>query len=95
MVLLALLVNLPNLRAGDSSPLLTTTVPPSELVSSALKSDLELLGRWYGGPVFSSAVSGDYVYFGTGGAIQVFKVKKANEQHGSSWQKVTTIWRFC
>ena len=92
--LLALFINPPDLRAGALSPLLATAVPPSELVSSALKSDLELLGRWYGGPVYASAVSGDYVYFGTGGAVQVFKVKKANEQHGSSWQKVTTIETF-
>ncbi len=47
-------------------------------VGSAALSDspapaLKLLGRWYRGPVYSSAVSGNHVFFGSGGAIRVLQ----------------------
>ncbi len=48
--------------------------------------DLRLLGRWHQGPVFSSAVSGDHVYFGSGGAIMVLRITEKN-----SWQDVASI----
>ena len=48
--------------------------------------DLKFLGRWYNGPVFASAISGDYVYFGSGGSIRVLKINK-----DASWQEVTSL----
>jgi hypothetical protein len=41
----------------------TTNGTPSQV--------LKMLGRWYGGPVYASAVSGGHVYFGSGGAESV------------------------
>ena len=34
--------------------------------------ELSLEGFWGKGPVFSSTVVGDYVYFGTGGGVRVY-----------------------
>ena len=34
-----------------------------------------LLGRWYYGPVYSSAAHGDRLYFGSGGAIRVLRIE--------------------
>ena len=48
---------------------------------------LELLGRWHHGPVYSSAVSGDHVFFGSGGAIRVLETN----EHTSIWQEVASI----
>ena len=61
---------------------------PLDLVG--LPSRLDLRGRWQAGPVFASAVSGDRVYFGTGGQLRVL------EMNGSStpnWEELagTTI----
>ena len=47
--------------------------PETEAVSSAAQR-LELLGRWYHGPVFDSAVSGNHIYFGSGGVIRVLRL---------------------
>ena len=43
---------------------------------------LRRLGRWYAGPTYSSAVSGDYVYYGSGGTIHALKIDA-----DGSWQK--------
>ena len=43
-----------------------------------------LLGRWYYGPVYSSAVHGDRVYFGSGGAIRVLRIEEgASREFGA------------
>lgn len=86
--LLMLVIDQPDLQADALSPSVVTS---DSSVSNSLTSDLELQGRWYGGPVYASAVSGNYMYFGTGGAIQVFKVKKAKKHDASSWQKIASI----
>ena len=61
---------------------------------SALEPDIDMLGRWYGGPVYSSVVSGKYVYFGTGGGIRVLKIKKSGKQDAPAWQEVASIKSF-
>jgi len=43
-----------------------------------------LLGRWYYGPVYSSAAHGDHVYFGSGGAIRVLKIEEGASREISS-----------
>jgi len=47
---------------------------------------LALKGRWHYGPVFASAVAGDHVYFGTGGAIRVLRIHEDR-----SWKEVASI----
>jgi hypothetical protein len=65
---------IPLCSSADSAPLTVATTPSQPNPAySALEPDLDLLGRWYGGPVYSSVVSGDYVYFGTGGGFVFLK----------------------
>ena len=52
---------------------------------------LEPLGRWYPGPVYTSVVSGDHLYYGTGGAIRVMKILHAKKQDATAWIEVATI----
>ncbi len=59
----------------------------SSVANSSPFQALELLGRWYRGPVYSSAVSGNHAYFGSGGAIRVLE---SNEE-ASVWQEVASI----
>jgi len=49
---------------------------------------LELPGRWDGGPVFSSVVSGDHVYVGTGGGIRALRIGQVGS---ASWKEVVSI----
>ncbi len=79
LLLLALAVGPSEVRANPSSPSVAAGGSPAPA--------LELLGRWHGGPVYASAVSGDYVYFGMGGVIRVLKI----EQGTSSWREVASI----
>ena len=67
-VVLTLLVGALPARADLSSGSTAASVPAAVA--------LELLGRWNRGPVYSSAVSGDYVFFGSGGAIRVLRTKE-------------------
>ena len=48
---------------------------------------LEQLGRWHRGPVYASAVSGDHVFFGSGGAIRVL----GTDEDAASWREVASM----
>ena len=48
---------------------------------------LQQTGRWDRGPVYASAVSGDHVFFGSGGAIRVLKTEGTK----SKWTKIASI----
>ena len=76
-MLLSVLAN-----AASTAPNTTLEVP---LVT------LELLGRWHGGPVFSSVISGDYIYYGMGGSIRVVKINPAHQNNTASWKQVASI----
>ena len=90
MLLLALAVSPSDVRSAPSSPSVVADGSPATTVSGSPAPVLELLGRWHGGPVYSSAVSGDHVYFGTGGSIRVLKIEQASEQH-TSWKEMASI----
>ena len=79
ILLLALVVSACLVRAESSSlsPVASGSPPPL----------LKKVGRWSRGPVYASAVSGDHVYFGSGGAIRVLKIKRKT----STWQEVASI----
>ncbi len=64
------------------------SLPPSPATSGngAPAHALEVLGQWHRGPVYTSAVSNGYVYFGSGGAIRVLRIKD-----DTSWEEVATI----
>ena len=78
-------------EADSVSTAVATTASQPNPVYSALEPDLDLLGRLYGGPVYSSVVSGNYVYFGTGGGVRVLKIKNSRKQEGSLWEEVASI----
>ena len=48
---------------------------------------LELVGRWGQGPVYSTAVSGNHVFFGSGGAIRVLEF----DPGASRWLEVGAV----
>ena len=48
---------------------------------------LKALGGWHRGPVYASAVSGDHVYFSSGGSIRVLTF----EPSASFWREVASI----
>ena len=79
ILLLALVVSACLVRAESSSlsPVASGSPPPL----------LKKVGRWSRGPVYASAVSGDHVYFGSGGTIRVLKIKRKT----STWQEVASI----
>jgi hypothetical protein len=79
ILLLSLLIYLCPVYSGSSSGLSAAT--------GGQAGTLELLGRWHRGPVYSSAVSGDHVFFGSGGAIRVLKSGKDS----STWHEVASI----
>ena len=64
MFMLAVTISSSGVRAGSMA---TTGIVASPVPT------LELLGRWNDGPVYSSVVSGNYMYFGKGGGIRVVK----------------------
>ena len=89
-ILLLALVVTPSVLQADSSVLPGGSLLAADVAASPAPA-LELMGRWHGGPVYASAVSGDYVYFGTGGGIRSLKIGEAT-QHGSpSWQEATSM----
>ncbi len=90
MLLLALAVGPSEVRANSSSAAASGSRATADTPASPAPA-LELLGRWHGGPVYSSAVSGDHVYFGTGGGIRVLRIKQATEQGTPSWEEVASI----
>ena len=65
----------------------------TEDISQSLKSTkaIELTGRWNQGPVFASAVSGSYMYFGSSGTVRVVKVDKDASGNATAWQEVASI----
>jgi hypothetical protein len=69
VLLLALAVGPSAVRSDPSSPSVAVDGSSATTVSGSPAPALKLLGRWHGGPVYSSAVSGDHVYFGTGGSL--------------------------
>ena len=79
-----------DVRSDPSSPLVAADSPPATVGRECPAPVIELLGRWHGGPVYSSAVSGDHVYFGTGGFIRVLKIKQTSGQP-TSWEEVASI----
>jgi hypothetical protein len=92
MFFLALAVSSSEVLASSSLPTAVTGDTPVTANSAALSTPvLELLGRWDGGPVYSSAVSGDHLYFGMGGGIRVLRIKQTTEQSTPSWQEVASI----
>ena len=52
---------------------------------------LELLGRWYGGPVYDSTVAGDHVFLGSGGNIRVMKIGAGTPNSPPRWTEVATL----
>lgn len=53
--------------------------------------DLAMTGRWNQGPVFASAVSGNYMYFGSSGTVRVVEVDKDSSGNAVAWQEVASI----
>ena len=92
MFLLALAVS-PSALGANSSLLSAASggTPAKADTTTSPLPHLELLGRWHGGPVYSSAVSGDHLYFGTGGGIRILRIKQASEQGTPSWKEVASI----
>lgn len=66
-------------------PPVTNTIPKTG-DNDASTYTLEFLGRWHGGPVYTSAVSGSYLFFGSGGTIRVIKIEKE-----TYWKEVGSI----
>ena len=91
MLLLTLFVYSSGPRAETTSPTPTGTDSASDSLINAPAPDIGLLGRWYGGPIYTSVVSGDYLYYGTGGAIRVMKIMHAIMQDKTAWIEVATI----
>ena len=91
VLLLALFGSSSGLQADATSPTLTDTVSPSNTLVSSLAPDIDMLGRWYDGPVYTSVVSGDYLYYGSGGAIRVIRIRNAAKKDAASWQEVASI----
>lgn len=90
-LLLALPINPSGLRADSTSPTLAGTVSPSNALLDTPAPDIGMLGRWYGGPVYTSVVSGGHLYYGTGGAIHVLKIRNAASQDATAWREVASI----
>jgi hypothetical protein len=91
MLLIALIANAFDLRAEPTMPAAAGAVSAANSVYRVPAPIIEMRGRWYRGPVYSSAVSGDHVYFGTGGAIRVLKIEDAAKQDATSWKEVASI----
>jgi hypothetical protein len=91
MLLMALPVNSSDLRADATSTAAAGAVSPASAVYRALAPNIEMRGRWFGGPSYTSVVSGDYVYYGAGGAIRVLKIDTATPRDASSWKEVASI----
>ena len=87
MLLLIVAVGPFDVRANPPSPSLVASDSSVSMDSPPPAPVLKLLGRWHGGPVYSSAVSGDHVYFGTGGGIRGIKIDQATP----SWKEVASI----
>lgn len=85
---LGLAVNPSDIRANPSSTSLATSGLPATAASTPV---LKLLGRWHGGPIYSSAVSGDLVYFGMGGVIRALKIEHGTGQETPSWKEMASI----
>lgn len=81
ILLLALVV-----RAESLPPSPVAIDSPAAKASGTSTYALKLLGRWHRGPVYSSAVSDNHVFFGSGGAIHVLRIKG-----DTSWQEVASI----
>ena len=91
VLLFMLIVGSSQTVAESTSESAVTTASKPNAIYSTLQPDLDLLGRWYGGPVYASVVSGKYVYFGTGGGIRVLKIKKSRGKKSPSWDEVAVI----
>ena len=89
-LVLALAVDLSEVRANSSLQSVAASGSPATANSASPAPALELMGRWHRGPVYSSSVSGDHLYFGTGGGIRVLRIKHATGQN-TSWQEVASI----
>ena len=65
-----------------------TSFHPMDL--RGIPSRMDLRGSWQAGPVFASAVSGDRIYFGTGGQLRVLHL---NSGDTPDWEELagTTI----
>ena len=59
-------------------------------VYSPIVESVQMAGRWFGGPVYSSAVSDGYVFFGSGGAVRVLKVR-GRRTGNVRWEEVGVI----
>ena len=59
--------------------------------SSRASSTVEITGRWNQGPVFASAVSGNYLYFGSSGTVRVVAVEKDGSGNAVAWEEVASI----
>ena len=64
VLLLVFAVSPSEAQSDSTSPSVTGNNSPATTVGGPPAPVLELLGRWHGGPVYSSAVSGEHVYFG-------------------------------
>ncbi|MDX1380402.1 MAG: hypothetical protein R3233_04735, partial [Xanthomonadales bacterium] len=61
-------------------------------IASALEPQrIELTERWSGGPVYASAVRGNYAYFGSGGTLRVLEMVYGASDRPPEWRPVTSI----
>ena len=80
IVLLSLLLGVTGAGGSESSEELRDGAATE--AGAAEAPALRFLGRWHAGPTYSSAVSGDYVYYGSGGTIHVLRINA-----DGSWKK--------
>ncbi|MDB4151904.1 hypothetical protein N9740_10540, partial [Pseudomonadales bacterium] len=90
---LKLLTMLISLAVGAAPVLATNLDVPVGLhkLTAASSPALELVGRWDGGPVYSSTVSGEYVYFGMGGGIRVLHIEQNANPNAAAWREVASV----
>ena len=72
-------------NSPDSSEISGVAVPETEVES------LELLGRWYQGPVYGSTVAVNHIYLGSGGAVQVMKIEVGSASSSPQWTEVAKL----
>jgi hypothetical protein len=62
-----------------------------DLLNQSPSQELALKGRWNQGPVFASAISGSYLYFGSAGTVRVVEVIKDLTGKAIEWREISSI----
>lgn len=76
-----------SLSYSSQVPLVLST----DLLDQSPSQELALKGRWNQGPVFASATSDNYLYFGSAGTVRVVEVVKDLTGKAIEWREISSI----